>query len=286
VLAPTGALQYGSSVQKSVQQRTIQKPTYMLESVDNALRLLQMLRDEGALRLKDAADQLDIAASTAHRLLAMLVYRGFAVQDEKRWYHPGPAMGAGPAQRGWTREFNDLCRPHMEALMLLCGETVNLVIRVGTEVRFLSSVESAEMLRVGDRQGQVLPAELTAGGRILLAEVPREVLERLYLRPADAAEDEANGSDGDRRLPPERFEAFCRELAAARGVGFALNVEQTEEGVAAFGVAVRNRKGSAVGAITVAVPITRFRHHARGPLVAQMKNAVRALEVDVADLAR
>ncbi len=170
--------------------------------------------------------------------------------------------------------------------MLLCGETVNLVIRVGTEVRFLSSVESAEMLRVGDRQGQVLPAELTAGGRILLAEVPREVLERLYLRPADAAEDEANGSDGDRRLPPERFEAFCRELAAARGVGFALNVEQTEEGVAAFGVAVRNRKGSAVGAITVAVPITRFRHHARGPLVAQMKNAVRALEVDVADLAR
>ncbi len=51
-------------------------------------------------------------------------------------------------------------------------------------------------------------------------------------------------------------------------------------------MAVRNRKGSAVGAITVAVPITRFRHHARGPLVAQMKNAVRALEVDVADLAR
>ena len=81
-----------------------------------------MLRDVGALRLKDAADELDIAPSTAHRLLAMLVYRGFAVQDEKRMYHPGPAMGAGPAQRGWTREFTDRCRPHMEALAHCAGK--------------------------------------------------------------------------------------------------------------------------------------------------------------------
>ncbi|WCI07745.1 helix-turn-helix domain-containing protein [Arthrobacter sp. OVS8] len=36
-----------------------------------------------------------MAPSTAHRLLAMLVYRGFAVQDENRRYVPGPAMGVG-----------------------------------------------------------------------------------------------------------------------------------------------------------------------------------------------
>jgi DNA-binding IclR family transcriptional regulator len=267
-------------VQKNAQMRTIEKPTYLVESVDNALRLLQMLRDLGVLRLTDAAQELDIAPSTAHRLFAMLMYRGFAVQDEKRRYHPGPAMGAGPAQRGWTREFNELCRPHMEALSSLCGETVNLVIRVGTQVRFLSSAESPQMLRVGDRQGQVLAAELTAGGRILLAELPREVLERLYLRPV--ADDGA--TRGDRRFPPDKFDSFVRDLQAAKAIGFALNVEQTEEGVTAFGVAVRNRSGRAIGAISVSVPITRFRQHSRGPLVSQMKNAVRELEVDVADI--
>ncbi|MFC9554673.1 IclR family transcriptional regulator [Rhodococcus sp. NPDC056960] len=264
-------------------KRTIEKPTYMLESVDNALRLLQMLRDVGGLRLKDAAEELGIAPSTAHRLLAMLVYRGFAVQDEKRMYHPGSAMGAGPARRGWTREFTDLCRPHMEALAILCGETVNLVIRVGTQARFLSSAESTGMLRVGDRQGQVLDAELTAGGRILLAELPRDILEQLYLRPPDLTDDEREW--GDRRLSADAFERFCRELSAARAVGFALNVQQTEEGVAAFGVAIRNRARTAVGAMTVAVPITRFRQHSQGPLVSQMKNAIRELEVDIADLA-
>src|SRR5260370_9535004 len=168
----------------------------------------------------------------------------------------------------------------MEALSMLCGEPVNLVIRVGTQVRFLSSAESTQVLRVGDRQGQVLAAELTAGGRILLAELPRDVLEQLYLRPAT----DVGAGSGDRRLPPDEFDAFVRDLQAAKAVGFALNVQQTEEGVAAFGVGVRNRARRAIGPISVSVPSTRFRQHSRGPLVAQLKNAVRELEADVAYL--
>jgi IclR family transcriptional regulator, acetate operon repressor len=50
------------------------KPMYPIEAVDNALRLLQLLRDGGKLRLKEAAAELGVAPSTAHRLLAMLVY--------------------------------------------------------------------------------------------------------------------------------------------------------------------------------------------------------------------
>ncbi|MFD6893430.1 IclR family transcriptional regulator [Rhodococcus sp. NPDC060086] len=265
----------------------IERPTYALESVDNALRLLQMLRDVGALRLKDAADELGTAPSTAHRLLAMLVYRGFAVQDEKRIYHPGPAMGVGPARQGWTREFTELSRPHMEALASLAGETINLVIRVGSQARFLWTAETESILRVGDRQGQVLPAELTAGGRILLAEQPRTVLEQLYLRPADEPHIDRGRSpayETDRRMAIGEFEMFVHELDAARKLGFAVNVENTEEGVAALGVAIRNGSGRAIGALTAAIPINRYRTHLRGQLVNQVHAAVRGLQVDVAGI--
>ncbi len=265
----------------------IERPTYALESVDNALRLLQMLRDVGALRLKEAAEELGTAPSTAHRLLAMLVYRGFAVQDEKRIYHPGPAMGVGPARQGWTRELTELSRPHMEALAALAGETINLVIRIGSQARFLWTAETESILRVGDRQGQVLPAELTAGGRILLAEQPRAVLEQLYLRPADEPRIDQGSSpayDTDRRMAVGEFEVFVHELEAARKVGFAVNVEHTEEGVAALGVAIRNGRGSAIAALTAAVPVTRYRAHLRGQLVNQMHAAVRGIQVDVASI--
>lgn len=255
--------QYSSAVQKKA-QRTIEKPTYLIESVDNALRLLQMLRDVGAVRLKDAADELGTAPSTAHRLLSMLVYRGFAVQDEKRLYHPGPAMGAGPAQHGWTRRFTEFCRPHMQALSGATGETVNLVIRVGTQVRFLHSVESTAMLRVGDRQGQVLPADRTAGGRALLAELDDELLARLYVDS-----------------PAGELATLTKELTAVRKAGFALNVEQTEVGVAAFGAAIHNRGGRPVGALTVAVPVVRYRPQSLGDSVKHLRRTIREIEVDL-----
>jgi DNA-binding IclR family transcriptional regulator len=187
------------------------------------------------------------------------------VQDERRAYHPGPAMGAGPAERGWTREFTDVCRPHMETLALDCGETVNLVIRVGTQVRFLSTVESSAMLRIGDRQGQVLPAERASGGRALLAELDDDLLGRLY-------------ADRD----PRDLDQLRHESAAIRRAGYALNVEQTEEGVAAFGMSVHNREGQALGAVTVAVPAVRYRVHAQGQLVTRLRRAVHEMEVDLA----
>src|SRR6476620_1171204 len=147
VLADAGEPQYNSDVQnepvsKSVRKPVQKRPTYSIEAVDNALQLLQLLRDGGALRLKDAAAELGVAPSTAHRLLAMLVYRGFAVQDETRRYVPGPAMGVGPAGLSWTRLLRDISRPHMELLCARTNETVNLMIRVGTDVCFLNTVES------------------------------------------------------------------------------------------------------------------------------------------------
>jgi IclR family acetate operon transcriptional repressor len=69
-----------------------QKPAYILSSIDNALELIQLLRDTGQLRLSDAAKSLEISNSTAHRLMAMLVYRGFAIQGDDRVYLPGPSM--------------------------------------------------------------------------------------------------------------------------------------------------------------------------------------------------
>ncbi|WP_040691022.1 IclR family transcriptional regulator [Nocardia vinacea] len=269
-------------MQKHGHRPMIEKPAYMLESVDNALRLVQLLRDVGAVRLSEAATELGVAPSTAHRLFAMLLYRGFAVQDENRRYHPGPAMGAGPARRGWTREFTERSRPHMEALASRCGETVNLVIRVGTQVRFLLSCESNEMLRVGDRQGQVLDAERTAGGKILLAELRKDVLAQLYLRPDDWSE--ADSVPGDRTMSAEQFDAFTRELAGCRTAGFAINLQQTEVGIAAFGMIVRNHAGDALGAISVAIPVLRYQNRLRGPLIAQMQSTVRSIEADIADI--
>lgn len=248
------------------------KPSYPLASVDNALRLVQLLRDSGGLRLKDCADELGVAPSTAHRLLAMLVYRGFAIQDEHRNYVSGAAMADGLATGNGSRDLRLIVQPHLELLASRLNETSNLMIRVGTKVRFLSTVESTNILRVGDRRGAVLPARLASGGKALLAELEPGTLHKLFRHESDAVGD---------NLTEAEYSKLVGELKQVRSDGFASNFEETEDGISAMGMALHDGSGHGIAAISVAMPATRFRGMVDKGLSAIMAAAVREIEIDL-----
>lgn len=234
------------------------KPSYVLESVDNALVLLQMLRDQGSLRVSEAAEELGAARSTAHRLLSMLVYRDFAVQDENRCYLPGPALFA-PAVVGGPplRRLRKVMLPHLDALCDRVGETVNLMVRVGTQARFVATVESTQLLRVGDRQGTIMPARNVSGGKALLAALSDDELAELYLAE-DGETAASTGSDDAKRMLPSEYSRFLDEIRATRRRGYGLNREETESGVCAIGRRMTDSTRSPIGAVSVAVPSQRF----------------------------
>lgn len=235
-----------SVVKKLLQQ----KPPYPIESVDNALRLLQMLRDGGSIRLSDAAEELQIAVSTAHRLLSMLVYRGFAVQDDRRRYLAGPALGVRAVGAPWLHDLRRLAREPMEVLSSQLGETVNLAVRVGINLRFLLTAEASSILRIGDRTGTIVPAISASSGKALLASEPVERLQNLYLGKAAQL---AGSSLGARE-----FARFCGELDLIRQRGYALNTEETESGVGAAGVAILDSRGAPLAGLSVSTPIGRL----------------------------
>jgi len=126
------------------------KPAYSIDSVDHALRLAVLLRQEGPLRVAEVAERLGVARSTAHRLLAMLVYRDFAEQDAERRYLCGPVMRGGAGIEP-VAQLRAVALPHLEELVGRTGETANLVILLGDQVRFIATVECDAVLRVGDR---------------------------------------------------------------------------------------------------------------------------------------
>jgi DNA-binding IclR family transcriptional regulator len=225
--------------------------------VDHALQLLQLLRDSGSLRVSEAAQELGTGRSTAHRLLAMLVYRDFAVQDEARNYLPGPALSAPRATGGRIRELRRLVRPHLEALCVTVQETANLLMRVGTETRFIASVECSQALRVGDRRGVIMPAAITSGGRALLADLTPQAVAELYA---------TTGQDQHTDMAKLR-----RHLSATRRRGYAINDQETEDGVSAVGVCLRDATGDAVAALAIAVPSVRFTRDRQPVLAAALQ---------------
>jgi len=241
-------------------------PPYPIQSVDYALQLLLILKRDGQLRVSDAAAELGVARSTAHRLISMLRFRGFVEQARDRTYVAGSAfadLGGGPSS---TTALLGIARPHLARLTEKVGETSNLMIRTGAEVQFIDCVESKNALRVGSRVGVRLPARLTSGGKALLADLPFE--EAALLHPECAAD-------------PAALSSLERMLAATRRQGFGTNFQESERGVVALGVAVRGTAGSAIAAITVSAPTVRFNRNQIVDLIPVLAEAAEDIRSDI-----
>jgi DNA-binding IclR family transcriptional regulator len=249
-----------------------ERPAGAVGSLDRGLRLLQLLRDYGSLRVMDAAAHLDISRSSAHRLLQTLAYRGFAVQDDTHVYLPGPSLDAAPARLAWTKAFRALCQPHLEVLSRRSGESANLMIRVRDSVRFLGTVRARSVYATNDRDGVVMAAHRNSGGKALLARLPDEEVEQLYRRTR---------SGGDPLLDEAGYLSLTTDLEAVRRRGFAINFEETERGVAAVGVAIIDRSGGAVGAVSLSCHADRFAGLVDKTLVPLLLDARAQIEKDL-----
>ncbi|MFH8658162.1 IclR family transcriptional regulator [Streptomyces afghaniensis] len=222
-------------------------PSYPVSAAGNALRAVRLLHEHGELRVMDVADRLGVARSTAHRILAMLVFEGFAEQDRHKAYRPGPALRAiRGSQAAPPPDLITLARPHLQRLADTVRETTHLMVLEGNGTRFLDGVEGPQALRVSYRTGALLPAHVTSGGKALLAELPPERLRALY----------PNGLPGGAKAPDD-IERLMAELTSIRRTGWALNLQDSERGVNAVGVCVRDRTGTAVAAVAVAAPSAR-----------------------------
>lgn len=225
-------------------------PRYPIDSVDNALRLVALVAERESVSVADAAAELGVARSTAHRLLAMLQHHGFAEQDAVgRAYVPGPALTRLGLAALRDLDVRAAGRRVLEAVVEEVGETAHLVMRRGASAVFVDCVESRRSVRAGSRTGDALPAHCTAGGKALLAELDPGTLGRLY--PAEELPGLTAASIGTRA-------ALWAELAGVRERGYATNRLESEEDLHAVARALRDPLGRVVGSITVAAPRLRL----------------------------
>lgn len=226
-------------------QEVGRRPRHVLTTVDSALQILGIIRDEGSIRVKDAAFRMGISQASAHRILQMLAYRGFAAQDETRAYRAGLGLNVPPVSTEVILRVRVASRVLFTQFVAETGHTTSLVARFGRTQRFIETYVANVPAAVLSRRGQILPAEKTSGGKALLARLSDEAMIRLYRSPSAARAVDV--------LSPDRFRRLRRELVAVRALGYATNLGETEEEVAAFGMALSIDAGADL-AFAVAVP--------------------------------
>lgn len=212
--------------------------------------LLRLLIEHGELGVTEAAGELGVAPSTVHRLLATMADHGFVEKASGRRYQPGAVLAAPNVGGRRIANLVAVMHPVLQRLYDELGETVHLMMLVGSDVQFIDGIEGTQALRIGLRIGSRLPAYCTSGGKAMLAEYDDATIAAMH-------------TGGLRPWPGRRLRTIAElqvELAQIRMSHIGINSGESEEGVRALGVAVGREPGRPLAAITISLPAERFRH--------------------------
>jgi len=245
-------------------------PRYPIESVDNALQLLLLFAEQPRVRLTEVSKHLGVASSTAHRLLAMLQYRGYVQQDPTRAYEAGPVLRRlgveALRQRDLLRQqdLSGAARPVLERLHDKLDGATTLGRVEGQHVVYVDQVRN---IKVAPLPPGSIPAHCTSLGKMMLSQLEPDELRELY--PQERLDQVTARSIAYRSV----LEA---ELRLARLRGFAVSDEELLLGVTSVAVALPGLSGGRYG-MSAALPARRMTPHTRG-------GAVRALTGAAAEL--
>lgn len=243
-------------------------PAYLVGSVDLALQIILLVQRRGEVRVRDVAQEFGVAASTAHRLLRTLIWREFLTQDRLgKAYRAGPVILELAATTIAGASVRTASRPHIEQLAQELEETVTVMVREGSNARFVDAVESRQLIRATARPGTVLPASTIAGGKVLLAWMKDEQRRALYPRKLPRLTSDSTMS----------YEALSMELVEVRARGYALNVNGSIAGLSAIGVPIRKAGGEVVASIAVSKPSARWTPSSPQDLLAPLLRCAAAI---------
>lgn len=252
------------STKNQSEEKSSKQPNYPISSVANVLRLLLAFKACNRMRLSDAARELGVSTSTAHRLLAMLQSFDFVRQEtESRTYVLGPVFVDIGLKAVRNMDIRSVARPILAELAIRLGETVHLAVLEDVNVRYVFSVEGERQLRVADRTGQVFPAHKSAMGRALLADMTPERLNEIL----------AELSRKDHSLDVDELMV---KLEHIRETGYAVNARPDD--VTSLAMTVQDPNERTIAAINAAGPSSRMTKQGQKQIARHMHAAAAQIE--------
>jgi len=223
-------------------------PAGGVQSVDRAVTILEILARSGAAGVTALAGELGVHKSTAFRLLSSLERGGLVEQAEERGeYRLGMGIlrlaGATTARLDLVQEARPICR----ALAAATGETVNIAVLSDRAALYVDQHAGASSLQPHNWVGQHIPLHATSNGKVLLSGLDADRLDEVVGRL--------------QRLAPRTTTTKARlraEVEEVRERGYAVAVDELEEGLTAVAAPVRNAHGDVVASMSVSGPTFRL----------------------------
>lgn len=195
------------------------------------------------MSLSEVAAAAGLARPTARRLLLTLEELGFVRQGGGGFELTPRVLTLGMAYVGALGLW-DVARPHLEALVAQTGESSSMAQLDGPDIVYVARVSVPKLITLRVEIGTRFPAAQTSQGKVLLAALPLDELDRTLALPSRAGLPTYIG-----RTPEQLYS----ELTAVRARGWALADEELAPGVRSVAVPVRDGTGAVRAAVNVTV---------------------------------
>lgn len=232
-----------------------------------AVRLLKMFSNERPeMSLAELSKAAELNKTTTHRLLRALqsealIQRNAATSS----YSLGPGLMALGVQALSSSDLRRRVRPLLRKLATETGETATLEVPVENSMLILDEVAGRHVVGAAGNIGTRWPIHATSTGKVWLA-YDDSGIDRLdaVLKPLTSK-------------TQIRKESFAPQLAEIRRRGYAVTVDELEDGFTAVATVIRGALGDVQGALSIGGPTQRLSPARRAELGTSLCRAAERL---------
>lgn len=244
-------------------------------SVEKALAiLLAFSEDNGELGTTEVSSRTGLPKSTTSRLIKILVSSNFLRQNPntRKYLFGSSAYQLGSAAvRSNDTQLLGIAQPFLQELANQTGESIALETLSGINVILAMHVEGPSHLRFNFQQGELVPVNVAAGAKIILA-LQDETLRESCLHREFTKFNEKTITSKDE---------YRKLLARVRKEGVAYDHGERYHDIHAMAVPIINPNGPPTAAVIIAGPASRltesFLASLRRPLLDTADNISRSL---------
>lgn len=222
----------------------------MIQSIQRAAAILRSFTEaEPELGVIELGKRLDLHKSTVSRILTTLQEEGLVSQNpETGKYRLGVGLVSLAGVALGRLNVRGVTQPHLNGLVEVSQETVNVVVQDGRDCINVERVASPKQIRYVGWIGRRMPLHCTAAGKVLLAFMETAERETLLSAPLTRYTDK---TVTDKSHMEADLNLVCRQ-------GYAIVHEEFEDEFSAIAAPVFNHSRKVAGAISISGPTYRM----------------------------
>lgn len=266
----------GDLSEEVIDDARIEKSRDFNQSLARGLEIIESFGPGTARQtVSEVAANTGLTRATVRRFVLTLVELGYMSTDGRTFWLAPRVLGLGYSFLSGLG-FTNVALPHLELLVGDVDESSEASILDGQDIAYVARVPGSKLMTMSVTVGSRMPAHATSMGRVLLAGLPDDELER-YLATATLKE----------FLPQTTTDrvALRDRILAARADGYAIVDQELEEGLIAIAVPIHDRIHRVVAAINLSALVTRQTPESmRNDLLPPLQRTALLIERDLANV--